>query len=213
MGEFPEGTRPWGWGGPTHAQDGKHSKCTIFHTKCHFSCPKGIIFLSPVPCTNELFLLHFPTVSLPLLSLPAWLQCSFTCLRRPGDGHLQELLHSCNMPSFRFYRAAIKKTKYISKLISQIIYAAVLNKIRSILCTKLKASLSCKIEWPVISIFNIKNYLIPSKWQVPIEYVTSRKPLFLFNFTEAPCNASKDCSEIDSPASCRNGTDWHTLLA
>lgn len=151
-GGIPEGTRPWGWGGPTHAQDGKHSKCTIFHTKCHFSCPKGIIFLSPVPCTNELFLLHFPTVSLPLLSLPAWLQCSFTCLRRPGDGHLQELLHSCNMPSFRFYRAAIKKTKYISKLISQIIYAAVLNKIRSILCTKLKASLSCKIERPVISI-------------------------------------------------------------
>lgn len=149
MREFPEGRRPWGCGA-THGQDGTHSKCTLFHTKCHFSCPRGTIFLSPVPCTNELLLLNFPAVYLPLLSLPAWLQFSFTCLRRPGNDHLQELLHSCNMPSSRFYRAAIKKIKCIIKLISQIIYAAILNKIRSVLCMKLKASLSCKTEWSVI---------------------------------------------------------------
>lgn len=124
MGEFPEGMKPWGWGGT-------HSKCTIFDTKRHFSCPGGIVFLSPVPGTNELFLLNFPMVLLAITvsTLPAWLQLSFTCLRRPGNGHLQEL-HSCNVPSSRFYTAAIKKK--IIKLVSQIIYAAILNKICSL---------------------------------------------------------------------------------
>lgn len=109
-----------------------HSKCTTFHTKYHFSCPGGIVFLSPVPGTNELFLLHFPMVLLAITfsTLPAWLQLSFTCLRRPGNGHLQEL-HSCNVPSSRFYTAAIKKI-YIIKLVNQIIYAAILSKIHSL---------------------------------------------------------------------------------
>lgn len=71
-----------------------------FSHQIHFSCPRGMTFLSPVPCTNELFLLHFLTVSLPFLSLPAWLQFSFTCLRRPRNGHFQELLHPCNMLKF-----------------------------------------------------------------------------------------------------------------
>lgn len=72
--------------GATHQQDGTHSKCTIFHTKCHFSCPRGITSLSPLPRTNELFLLHLPTVSLPLLSLLCLLGCSSALPASEGLG-------------------------------------------------------------------------------------------------------------------------------
>lgn len=69
-----------------------------FHLQCHVQMSSSYSF----PYSS--FATTFSTG-------PAWLQLSLTCLRRPGNGHLQEL-HSCNMPSSRFYTAAIKSKIY-----------------------------------------------------------------------------------------------------
>lgn len=107
-----------------------------------------IIFLSPVPGTNELFLLHFPMVYCPLLSLLCLHGCSSALPASEGLGMLifrSFILVTCLVLGFT--QQQLKKKNY---QVSKSIYAAILN--RSILCMKLKASLHCKTEWPVISI-------------------------------------------------------------
>lgn len=120
--EFPEGMRPQGWGA-THGQNGTHSKCTTFQTKCHFSCPRGILYLCPVPCINELFLLHFPMVYLPLLSPLCQPGCSSALPASGGLGMV--IFRSFNLVTCLVLGSTqqqqSKKIKYIIKLISQMI--------------------------------------------------------------------------------------------
>lgn len=67
-GEYPGEDGEMGMGGQHTDRMGHTFKCTIFHTKTYFSYPSGIISLSAVQHTDELFLLHFTTVFLLLVS-------------------------------------------------------------------------------------------------------------------------------------------------